>query len=250
MKVPLGFIVISGESNSGGYGENSLVPSGDLGDRPSVKILNNTTFASFDTVHISTIGDGLSNTHVLHAGTEEWGARHGWELGLADMADNNLIPNPIKLVKTGQGGTVIADWAEGATSYLSVNCWQRFKDRVDAAIALTGKTNFCIFYSQGVNDWGTGVNVDTWKAATIAHFAKIRARYGNVPIVMTKLMASIPSSFNTRIEAICSEVPNTFFIETSDLPATPNIYHWNYPATITIPERMVEVLNNHNYKLT
>ena len=55
-------VVINGESNSGGYALNSEASPRELGRRRSVKILNNTTLATFDDLDI-----GVNNL-VGHTG--------------------------------------------------------------------------------------------------------------------------------------------------------------------------------------
>lgn len=239
--VPL--IIFTGESNSGGYADNSLALPAEIAARPSVQIINNLTLAGFEDLNIS-----VGNNIYGHAGAESWvGSRHGWELMLANRVEaGTFIPSPCYLVKTGQGASQIANWAVGGV-YGSTNCWQTFQDRVDLAIDIittntgTPPTPY-IFYSQGINDAIAGTDVETWKTATLAHFDKIRAKYGaNTPIVMTKLTPPYPL-FNAAIEEVAGQRSDTYFAETSDLPVQPDNNHWDYASMKILSSRMQDIL--------
>lgn len=233
--VPL--IIFSGESNSGGYALNSEALPAEIAARSSVQILNNNTLAGFEDLNIS-----LGNNLYGHAGAETWiGERHGWELMLANRVEaGTFIAAPCYLVKTGQGASHISEWGEGS-SY-----WTTFQARVDAAIGflttLTGSApSPYLFYSQGINDAIAGTDLTTWKAATLAHFDKIRVKYGdNLPIVMTKLVPSYPV-YNAAIEELATERTNLYFVETLDATLE-NENHWDYEGMKLISSRMQEVL--------
>lgn len=248
--------IFSGESNSGGYANNSLALSSELGDRPTVKILNNTTLASFDTLHISSIGDGADNTHTGHVGTELWGSVHGWELELANrVAAGTFGTNPCYLVKTGQGGSRISDWIggtlytyNGSSNY--VDPWAAFQQRVNAALSIlqsidgNSTRNIYMFYSQGINDALNATAIASWKQYTKDHIAKIRAKYGQVKVV-THRFETITSvnmaAYNTAIDEICAEVTDITAVSTSSATLKDN-YHWNYTGMKLIADRMMDAL--------
>lgn len=239
----LPMLVMSGESNSGSQAVNDPATAAELSERTRAKILNNNTLL-FENLHV-----GVNNL-IGHSGIS--GAKHSWELGFGNMAEAGQFQrNPIYIVKTGQGGTRITDWAVGAT-YSGTNCWQVFQDRVDSAItnlSITASAKFALLYTQGLNDWLTPAswNADTWKTATIAHFAKIRAKYGNVPIVMTKFM-SYYSVLNQCVIDVAASVSNCYTVETSDLSLI-DTNHWDYAAQKVIAQRMVDTLIANGYSI-
>jgi hypothetical protein len=227
-------IIFSGESNSGGYAVNSDATSDELAPR-TLQILNNTSL-EFEDLDIGT------NNLIGHAGFTD-NTTHGWELQLANRYEDGDFNRPVYLVKTGQGGTRIADWNVGATTYLSPNCWQIMQDRVNAAISeietLTGQTpELVMFYSLGINDAIAGTNTSTWKTAVEAHFAKVRAEWPGLPIFMTEL-PNIYDTFNAKIDEIVAADSNTFKIETSDATMR-DTNHWDYAGMKLISDRMID----------
>jgi hypothetical protein len=235
-------IVFTGESNSGGRALNSVASPAERAERSSVKILNNTSL-TFENLDIGT------NNLLGHAGITP-AAEHSWELQLARRVEASDFGIPlVYIVKTGQGGTKIVDWADGATSYLSTNCWQLLKDRVDAALALLQAAQplpvqIYIFYSQGINDHVAGTDITTWKTNTIAHLAKIRTRYGStVKIVMTKFPSATFSSYNTAIDEITASDQYTFSSPTEDPPFSSN--HWTYNGQKLVADRLIDKAFNY-----
>lgn len=217
--------IAAGESNAEGYGDNADASGGELDPNPFIQILNNTSLL-FEDLDIGTnncIG-GAFPSPCLYS---------GWELGL--QYETGLISNPLYYVKTGVAGTQISQWDEGDPA------WENFKERADAAVALQPTLDPVILYSQGINDANAGVPVATWKAATIAHFEKIRTRYGaSVPIVMGKL-PPLYSTYNTAIEQIAAEVDYCWYIEVSDL-SMKDSYHWDYAGLKVMIARMIDKL--------
>lgn len=234
--IPL--IIISGESNSGGRALNSSASPSELAPRSSVQIFNNITFG-FQNLDIGT------NNLLGHSGLAT-DTEHSWELEMANRVEaGSFGNNPMYLVKTGQGGTKIENWAVGNTAYNGVDCWQVFQSRVDSAISqLHGMSGLDVqpylFYTQGINDAIAGTNLTTWKAATIAHFAKIRAKYGDMPIVMTKLMTTY-NSFNPIIDQITAEVTECYSVVTADATLR-DVNHWDYAGQKLVAGRMMDTI--------
>lgn len=212
-------IVFSGESNSGGQALNSQATPQELAPRQETKILNNTTFL-FEDLDVGT------NNAIDHFGLPTT-TMHSWEIGIANIAATNAYtPIPFHLVKTGQGGSTISQWAVGSTY------WTKMQQRLDAGISILGNQTipFVLFYSHGINDGIAGTNTSTWQNDTIAHFTKIRAKYGqNIPIIMTKIMSTAPNyvGYNLAIENICNSLQKCYFVETNGLPQDDS-YHWSY----------------------
>lgn len=151
-------IIITGESNSGGYALNSQAPSDEIGQRLGVQILNNSTF-EFEALNI-----GVNNL-IDHAGLSN-GSTHGLELGLANSIDDGLWGRtPVYLVKTGQGGSTVGQWTQNDTYF------QKFIQRITAAFnALQGAGYVVqpyVWFSQGINDAIAGTPVNTWKTAVL-----------------------------------------------------------------------------------
>lgn len=241
-------IVFSGESNSGGQAKNSDATAGETGVRSNTLILNNTSL-QFETLNI---GNNNLLGHFNFTLTQQ-AELHSWELGLANLRDAGTLRTPLRLVKTGQGGSVIANWDVGANYSGVVEPWTKFQERVDAALAIMNPTGtkFGLIYSQGINDIIAATNVATWKTKTKDHFTKIRNKYGNVPIVMTKIMSTAGgaySSYNTAIEEIATEMSNVYWVAVEDLARDDN-YHWSYAGQKTLAARLIQKLLDNGYTL-
>ena len=98
-----------------------------------------------------------------------------------------------------------------------------------------------IFFSLGINDAVAGTKLDVWKPAVKEHFANMRKELGaDTPIIMTRFMPQF-AGYNTVIEQICAEVPNTYSVGTLDAPLR-DPYHWNYAGMKLVTDRMIDVL--------
>lgn len=222
--------IFSGESNSGGIANNTDASVLELSSRQQIQILNNNSLV-FENLDIGT------NNLIGHTGLEAYVATaHGWELGLCnEVAANKFNVSQVNLVKTGQGGSTIAEWGTSSTY------WNTFKTRVDAALAINPSFTPILWYTQGINDAILGTSVSTWKAATIAHLLKIRARYGNdLPIIFPQFMP-LYATYNTALNEIVASLGNIWTVQTSDLPLK-DTNHWNYIGMKTMATRMVDKL--------
>lgn len=232
--VPL--IIINGESNSGGIGLNSDLAASELLSRSSVQILNNNTL-NFEPLLIG------SNNLIGHVGLESYASNsHGWEAGLANAVEAGLFKgfNQVFLVKTGQGGSVIDQWAiNGAffSSYIS---------RVQAAKQLIlnmGKTPIpYIWYTQGINDRIAGTNGTTWKTKTIEHFKNLRRYIGYAPVIAPLFMSG-QDPYNTYLSEI-QATEKYFFTIDSTGSGLRDGNHWNAQGLKLLASRMVDVTVN------
>ncbi|MBK7934610.1 MAG: VCBS repeat-containing protein [Acidobacteria bacterium] len=227
-RVPL--VIITGESNSGGYAVNADASPTELSARPGVQILNNTSLL-FEDLDIGT------NNLIGHAGLSD-NATHGFELGLANSVAASEWPNsPVYLVKTGQGGSTISQWTVGSPY------WTTFNQRVTAAVnnlTASGKTPVVyILYSHGINDAIAGTPVATWKNDTIAHLAKVRRAVGPSSILMTRLMSPTYDTYNTAIDEIDAADDLSVAISVSGATLR-DANHWDYAGMKLISSRMVE----------
>lgn len=230
--------IINGESNSGGYALNSEALSSELLPRPAVQILDNTALLTFQDLDIGT------NNLIGHSGLSN-GSTHGFELELANRAElRHFYKEPCYLVKTGQGGSMISQWAIGQSF------WNIFVDRVEAAQDLLSAVDYdpYILFSLGINDAIAGTNVNTWKAATIVHLANMRTLVGaNTPIVMTQFNGmgggSTYDSYSDAIQEICDELVGVYCV-----PATGaglrDTNHWNYSGMKLMSGRMLDIIES------
>lgn len=234
MYAPL--FIFNGESNSGGMARNDQALPSELGDRPGVKIWDNAGMASFLTLNIP------NNNHVGHDAIPNNGTYHGWELGLANSVQaGEWLSSEVYLVKTGQGASIIAEWNVGG-SY-----WTRFLDRTRGAISLLrsqGKIPQIYFWwTLGLNDWigAPHTPVATWKPAVVAHFAKVRAELGFVPIFINTYMDEAnmgPSGYTEALYEIAAADNMVHIIDATGAPVTPgDVYHWTYAGMKIISGR-------------
>ena len=242
--VPL--LILSGESNAGGLAVNAYATVTELMARSAVQILNNTSLS------LEPLQVGVNNL-IGHA-TLAANATHGFELGLANTVDaGRWTQSQIYMVKTGQGGSTIAQWASGNASGYWTTALARF-NAVKAAIQAAGKTPLpVIVWSQGINDMIANTAVATWKAQTMAHFARLRTEWGAAtPILMTAFTnpplgsgATLYATYNTAMAEIAAADPNTFVIDTADATAV-DPAHWDYRGLLTITERIVDQIAGGN----
>jgi len=215
---PLVF-VFTGESNSGGQALNSAATAGELVARSSLQILNNTSL-EFDSLDIGT------NNNIDHANLDP-SLYHGFELGLANEIEGgefSTLGGVRYLIKTGQGGSTIAQWDEGQTY------WTKFLTRINAAKALLKpQCRWVVGYSQGINDVIAGTATATWKAATIAHLAKIKTALPGCLIVMTEFqdMVNGSAAYDTAIQEIADAYDDVTSVDTTGF-ATDGGNHWSY----------------------
>jgi lysophospholipase L1-like esterase len=225
-------VIINGESNSGGCALNSEATAAELAPRPAVLILNNETLKSFDPLDIG------SNNLIGHAGLGP-SDTHGFELMLAERAERAPAElRPVYLVKTGQGGSMIGQWAPEGGFY------QTFLKRITAAKELLKEEEVrpVVLFSLGINDAIAGTKLEAWKPAVIAHFENLRKELGaETPIVMTRFMPNY-AAYNGAIEEICQTVPNTYSVNTLDAPLK-DVNHWNYVGMKLVTGRMLDVLD-------
>lgn len=232
-------IVITGESNAGGRGSNSDATSAEKAKRTSY-ILNNVT------LKLEQLQVGVNNT-LLHTNFLDALGYHGWEIQLANQVDSGtFISAPMYFLKAGMGGSTISQWTVGNVS----GYWDSLQKRMDTAITLLTTLNqgrrpdIYIFYTQGINDILNGVDTATWRVATEAHFSKIRAKYGHVPIFMTYLptfQPGYPQDYNPVIDRIAAEMTEVYPIKTDDASKVDSA-HWDYAGLKLVARRMIAAL--------
>ena len=232
-------LIFTGESNAGGLALNSDPTAGELAARAELDIFNNTT-SQFEDLDVE------ANNLIGHTGLTD-NATHGLEIGLANTVAAGRWPVGLAyLVKTGQGGSTIADWADGHAS----GYWATFQTRVQAAKALLDGAGTAyapiVFYSLGINDAAAGTPATTWKTDTEAHLAKIRTELGAATrIYITRFEGAIApgnDTYNTEMDAIAAADPLTFVLDTSVLSVLDGD-HWDYQGFLVLAEQLADLEN-------
>jgi len=231
---PLVF-VITGESNSGGIGLNSQATPAEQKPRASVQIMNLT--------------DGLFNFEPLQLGVNNlrdhaglagyYDTCHGFENELANAVEADALHGykQVYLIKTGQGGSTITQWA-GATPG---GYWSKFMTRIQAVKRqLPANPRWVVWFSLGINDAIAGTPVTSWKRDTRAHLKRIKAQLPDAVIVMTQFQSMGYPQINAAIAAIAAEEDNVFVVDSMGAKLSDG-NHWSYVGLKTITGRMVEV---------
>lgn len=232
-------VIINGESNSGGYALNSEAPLNEIGERESVQILNNNTLV-FENLDI-----GVNNL-LGHAGLSN-GSTHGFELELANRADvNDFYSEGVYLVKTGAGGSTIAQWNVGGAYYNTM------ESRITTAQEILNFSdyNIVVLYSLGINDAIAGTNVNVWKTAVQNHLNELRTiiGQGNVPIIMTQFQGmgsggTQYNSYSTTISEIATNLENVYAVDVSGAGLR-DLNHWNYAGMKQVAGDMLTIFEN------
>lgn len=231
---PLVF-VFTGESNSGGIGLNSEATPAEREPRPCVRIMNLTNGRfTFEPLRL-----GVNNLRA-HAGLEEfYDACHGFENELANAVQANAFPGyrQVYLIKTGQGGSTIAQWAGDAPG----GYWSKFQTRIETGKRqLPAKARWVVWFSLGINDTLARTPLPEWKANTLAHLKRIKTLLPEAVIVMTQFQAMGYAEIDAAIEAIAAEETNVLIVDSSGAALRDN-NHWSYAGLKTVTDRMIEV---------
>jgi hypothetical protein len=231
---PLAF-VFTGESNSGGIGLNADAAPSELRPRPAVQILN-LTDGRFGFEPLCLGKNNLRDHARLDAYYETC---HGLENGLAHAAETGVFAGraPVYLVKTGQGGSRIAEWApDHASGY-----WQKHAQRIEAAKRqLPGDPQWAVWFSLGINDAIAGTAVGVWQSAVVAHLRRLREQLPGAVIVMTQFQAMKKyPAFDAAIAAIAAQEPGVIAVSSAGAVLRDE-NHWSYAGFKTLAQRMAE----------
>lgn len=236
---PLVF-VFTGESNSGGVGRNAEATPAELAARPSVQIMNLTNgLFTFEPLLL-----GKNNLRD-HAGLEGFYAGcHGPELGLANAVEAGSFAGrkQVYLVKTGQGGFRIAQWApEHESGY-----WRKFDQRLAAAKRqVPANSQWVVWFSLGINDAIANTPVAAWKQDTLAHLKQLKKKLPGASIVMTQFQSMKRyADMDKALAEIAAEEPGVFVVDSTGAGMESDGNHWNYAGLKTVAERMVETTHN------
>lgn len=153
-------IILTGDSNASGRGLNSSATAGELSDMSRI-MTQNTGTGWFDT--LSTSNNGGSGTY------------HGVELPISEIM-YGYYAEPLYLIKSGVGGSVISEWIDGGTYW---NTWQsRILQGVDTLLDIYPSLRITYMWVGGSND------------ATVT----LAPQYaGNIETMLTELRAILGS---------------------------------------------------------
>ena len=242
-------IIMAGESNAGGLADNSEATASEVATR-SIKILNNTTLTSFSFLNIGT-NNLTGHVGLIYAENDA----HGWELQIANRKDDgDFGARAVYLVKAGQGGTVIAEWADEATynaESQTIEPYDVFIARVRAAINIVDSIHnrmpdVIMLWSIGINDAGIGTTTGTYKTAVKAVFNLMRTDIGiDFPIIQTQFQ-SINTVYDAVINDITNEMTDVYAINTTGAETTQVFAgagsHWGYTGMKQIADDMIDLI--------
>jgi hypothetical protein len=230
---PLVF-VITGESNSGGLGLNADATAEERGPRKSALILD---LEDADRRFVP-LQLGRNNLR-RHTGLERYeDTCHGLENQLANAAAAGRFPEhpQVYVVKTGHGGSTIAQWRpDAATGY-----WREFIARTDTARRQLGREpQWVVWMSLGINDAIAGTPGDAWQTGMADHLRLIRRHLPEARIVLTEFQSMGYPEINRRIRAVAAEMPGAASVDTTGIPLRdPN--HWGYAGLKMVADRLID----------
>jgi hypothetical protein len=228
-------IVITGESNSGGTAKNADASPQELAPRPAVQILH----PDPDKLRFEELRLGVNNLRDHFGLQQQYEIFHGLENGLAGAVEAGKFPmrDRLWLIKTGHGGSRIAQWAPDNPS----RYWEKFLQRTDAAKRqLPSDPQWVIWMSLGINDAIAGTPADAWRDDVTAHIERMRKQLPGAIVVITQFqsMNRYPQ-IDQAIADIAAKVPGVYAVDTSNATLA-DANHWDYAGYKVVAERMVE----------
>lgn len=248
--------VIFGESNSGGLGFNSDLTTAEVAPRPSVQIWNNNT-SVFETLDIGTNNNlghfnltGVVAAPDVAPNTQDK-TRHGWEAAIADSAERgDWGLDPVYLVKCGQGGSTVEQWAVGHTS----GFWASMVARVTGAITTLREADYEVdvyaLCTIGINDHIAGTTPTAYRTGLLDLLERVRTLVRDlcgvpqVPITFTTLPTTAPksrASYNAVLNTIAASDAYFFLVDTASAPLMSDLNHWTTGGMKRIGEQMITV---------
>ncbi len=241
-KRPLVF-VITGESNSGGSGRNADASPKEKEPRPSVQIMNLTSGKfGFETMQL-----GVNNLRDHFRMNEtHYTTWHGFENELANVVDANGFPDhkQVYLIKTGHGGSLIAEWTEDSPA----GFWKKFLERTEVGKRqLPDHPRWVVWFSLGINDAIAKTPIDQWEIETRAHLKKIKKQLPDAVIIMTQFQSmgqgeakGIYPETDAAIARIAADEEDVYAVDSTGA-ALVDKNHWSYEGLKTVTQRMVVI---------
>lgn len=230
---PLVF-VITGESNSGGLGLNDDATAEERGPRNSVLILD---LEDADRRFVPLqLGRNNLRQHTRLERYED--TCHGLENQLANAAAAGRFPEhpQVYLVKTGHGGSTVAQWQpDAATGY-----WNEFVARTNAVRRqLHREPQWVVWMSLGINDAIAGTPDEAWQAQVADHLRRIQRQLPEARIVLTEFQSMGYPEINGRIRTLAAEIPGVASVDTTGIPLRDQ-NHWGYAGLKMVADRLIE----------
>lgn len=232
-----------GESNSGGMALNEDALPSEIGERANVNIYRNNFVRQIAPLYIGGVN---ANNLIGHTGftTEQTQTMHGWELQFANKVDANyFLKSPCYLVKTGQGGSRIAQWAEGQT--YTNTCISRVNGMKFVLNNQGAQHETYMIATIGINDAVAGTSATDYYNGVVDFIARMRALYGDFNIIMTRIMR-----YNANYQAIDDaivQLGNDFSyitVVSVDGAELENAQHWSYSGMKLIADRMLKIVRD------
>ena len=230
---PLVF-VITGESNSGGLGLNADATAEERAPRQSVLVLD---LEAADRRFVP-LELGRNNLRK-HTQLEDYvDTCHGLENQLANAASAGRFPghSQVYLVKTGHGGSTVAQWQPDAAA----GYWKEFVARTDAARKLLDREpQWVVWMSLGINDAIARTPVDAWQAQMADHVRRIQRQLPGARIMLTEFQSMGYPEINRRIQALAAEIAGVASVDTTGIPLRDG-NHWGYAGLKMVADRLIE----------
>lgn len=230
------FIII-GESNSGGTGSFVHTKPGDLDPFDRAYILNNNTLI-MEPLDLGT------NNLIGHFGLADNSA-HAFELEIARRAEYGYLRNIAYIMKSGQGGSVIAEWDTTGSYYQTfLTRYQAASDAMDSI----GQAFYPVFMvTIGVNNALASLDSATYRADFQAWIENMRDDIGapTAPVVIPEITGggadpdfAVVNSIYNDLEGVLT---NFTVIDVSQA-YTGGSYHWPYQGLKVIATGMLRSL--------
>lgn len=227
-------VVMLGESNAGGYAENTDLTATELAARSVVQMWHNTS-DEFQDLDIGT------NNLISHTVLTD-NATHGLENGFANtVAAGRWGRSQIHLLKTGQGGSTVAQWAAAAPEGYWTTAAGRISD-VLTALADYDVTPIVVL-SIGKNDAIAGTSETNFKNGLTALLAELRDDLGaGTHVYLTHLIAPTYATYNGYIDDVIALDGNATAFDLSDSDLRDG-NHWNAMGFRIGAENLLDAYN-------
>ena len=180
---------------------------------------------------------GVNNLRE-HAGLDSYYATcHGLENGLANVVEATPASKrkPVYLIKTGQGGSVIAQWQPTA----STGYWETLRKRIEAGRRqLPANPQWVVWLSLGINDGIAGTSVVTWKQDTLVLVQRLKMELPGSVIIMTQFQAmKAYPQIDSAIREISAQEPNVYAVDSTGTSLR-DANHWDYAGLNSMAQKM------------
>jgi len=228
--------VAFGESNSGGYADNTDAQSWEIGSRAELQMWNVNTNV-FENLDIGT------NNNLDHAGLGS--STHGWELGLANRVRQGYFGDlDAYYLQTGQGASTIAQWSVGNAS----GYWTKFLSRTNEAKTALGSTNYAtyVWLSLGINDAlaGTPLSNAKYKAGIEELISRIKVQLPSAKFLLFGLppVNATYTDYSTQLSDIATADSDCTYIAATTPVAVDmkDTNHWSYKGMKRLAARGVD----------